>query len=217
MKRIVIAAAMGAAFASFASAQSDDQARYEACLRGVEADPDMAYEEALAWRFEGGGWPARHCVARALIALGQEEEGAFRLQALAEAPDGGPTAMKVLYLAEAGEAWMSAGHPEEAHRVYGRALEMSPQSAPLWLGRARAAAGMGEWATVEASAAQAISQDPGNYEGWRARAEARLELGDLPAAESDMRRALELAQTDEEAVSVLLIRGRINEARRTGG
>jgi tetratricopeptide (TPR) repeat protein len=156
-------------------------------------------------------------VARALIALGQEEEGAFRLQALAEAPDGGPTAMKVLYLAEAGEAWMSAGHPEEAHRVYGRALEMSPQSAPLWLGRARAAAGMGEWATVEASAAQAISQDPGNYEGWRARAEARLELGDLPAAESDMRRALELAQTDEEAVSVLLIRGRINEARRTGG
>lgn len=217
MKRLVLAAAAGAAFTSMAFAQARDHDRYEACLGGIETNADAAYEEALAWRFEGGGWPARHCVARALIALGEEEEGAFRLQALAEAPDGGPAAMKVLYLAEAGEAWMSAGYPEEARRVYARALDYSPQSAPLWLGRAHAAAGMGEWAAVEADAAQAISHEPQNFEAWRTRAEARYELGDLEAAERDMQQALDLAATDEEAVAALLIRGHINEARRTGG
>ena len=217
MKRLLFAAAASVACTSMAFAQARDHDRYEACLSGVEANPDAAYEEALAWRFEGGGWPARHCVARALIALGEEAEGAFRLQALAEAPDGGPAAMKVLYLAEAGEAWMSSGHPEEARRVYSRAVEFSPQSAPLWLGRARAAAEMGEWAAVEADAAQAISHEPQNFEGWRTRAQARLELCDLDAAEADMQRALSLTTTDEETVSVLLIRGHINEAQRTGG
>jgi len=217
MKRLLFAAAASVAFSSMAFAQARDHDRYEACLNGIEVNADAAYEEALAWRFEGGGWPARHCVARALIALGDEEEGAFRLQALAEAPDGGPTAMKVLYLAEAGEAWMNAGHPEEARRVYSRAVEFSPQSAPLWLGRARAAAELDEWASAEADAAQAISHAPQNFEAWRTRAEARLELGDLDAAEADMQRALSLTSTDEDTVSVLLIRGHINEARRTGG
>lgn len=217
MKRILIASAAVLAFAATGYAQARDTARYEACLERVESDPDMAYEDGLAWQFEGGGWPARHCVGRALIALGEEEEGAFRLQALAEAPDGGPTTMKIVYLAEAGEAWMVAGYPEESRRAYSRAVEMSPQSAPLWLGRARAAAEMGEWAAAEADAAQAISYEPANYEGWRSRAQARLELGDLDAAERDMQRALELAGSDEETVSVLLIRGHIIEARRTGG
>lgn len=217
MKHLFFAAAASAALTSMAFAQARDHDRYEACLSGIEVNADAAYEEALAWRYEGGGWPARHCVARALIALGEEEEGAFRLQALAEAPDGGPTVIKVVYLAEAGEAWMSAGHPEEARRVYARALDFSPQSAPLWLGRARAAAGMGEWAAVEADAAQAISFEPQNFDAWHTRAEARYELGDLDAAEADMQRALDLASSDEEAVAALLIRGHINEARRTGG
>ena len=217
MKRLLFTAAASVAFSSMALAQARDHDRYEACLNGVEANADAAYEEALAWRFEGGGWPARHCVARALIALGDPAEGAFRLQALAEAPDGGPTSMKVLYLAEAGEAWMNAGYPEEARRVYSRAVEFSPQSAPLWLGRARAAAELNEWASVEADSAQAISHEPQNFDAWRTRAQARLELGDLNAAESDMQRALSLTTTDEETVSVLLICGQINEARRTGG
>ncbi len=217
MKRLFFAAAASAALSTVADAQARDHERYEACLNGIEANADAAYEDALAWRFEGGGWPSRHCVARALIALGEEEEGAFRLQALAEAPDGGPDVMKVLYLAEAGEAWMSAGHPGEARRVYARALDFSPQSAPLWLGRARAAAELGEWAAVEADAAQAISHEPQNFDAWRTRAEARYRLGDLDSAESDLQRALELASTDEETVAALLIRGHISEARRTGG
>ncbi|WP_420430626.1 hypothetical protein [Hyphobacterium sp.] len=217
MKRCFLAGAAILAFAASGHAQLRDSERYESCLQRIEVDPETAYEDGLAWRFDGGGWPARHCVARALIALGEEEEGAFRLQALAEAPDGGPTAMKVVFLAEAGEAWMVAGYPGEARRAYSRGVELSPQSAPLWLGRARAAAELGEWAAVEADAAQAIAHEPQNYEGWRTRAEARLELGDLAAAERDMERALDLARTDDETVAVLLIRGHINEARRTGG
>ncbi|WP_421789311.1 hypothetical protein [Hyphobacterium sp.] len=214
MTRLFLTVAACAITASAANAQNRDTERYLACLEQIEGNAEMAYEDGLAWRYEGGGWPARHCVARALIALGEEEEGAFRLQALAEAPDGGPTAMKVLYLAEAGEAWMVAGYPDEARRAYSRGVELSPQSAPMWLGRARTAAQLGEWAAAEADAAQAISFEPQNAEGWRTRAEARLELGDLAAAERDMTQALNLAANDDEAVAALLIRGRINEARR---
>lgn len=217
MTRLFFTAAACALTASMALAQNSETDRYLACLEQIGANAELAYEDGLAWRYEGGGWPARHCVARALIALGEEEEGAFRLEALAEAPDGGPTAMKVLYLAEAGEAWLVAGYPSEARRAYSRGVELSPQSAPLWLGRARTAAELGEWAAAEADAAQAINFEPQNFEGWRARAEARLELGDLAAAERDMSRALELAASDDETVAALLIRGRINEARRMGG
>ncbi|MCW5724584.1 MAG: hypothetical protein KIS81_06470 [Maricaulaceae bacterium] len=193
--------------------EAAERARYAACLEQVETDPVSAYEDALTWKFEGGGWLPRHCEARALVRLGYNRDGAARLEAVAAAPDGGPRAARVLQYAEAGEAWMAAREPAGALRAYGHALDLSPESAPLWLGRARAAAAMDEWSVALSAAAAAAGIDPEEPEAWRRSAEAKLMLGDYDGAETDMNRARELDPAD---VETLLIRGRILEARRTG-
>ncbi|MEE2565248.1 tetratricopeptide repeat protein [Hyphobacterium marinum] len=203
-----------AAEAQTSSYEAVERARYEACLQRVETDPENAYEDALAWKYDGGGWPALHCEARALVTLGEEEEGARRMEAMGMASDGGTDAMRVLVLAEAGEAFLLANAPEEARRAYTNALSFNENSAPLWMGRARAALVQEMWTAAEADATAAISHNAGLAEAWRTRAEARLELGRLDGAESDMNRARELDPAD---IETLVIRGRILEARRLGG
>ncbi len=116
--------------------------------------------------------------------------------------------------AEAGEAWMTAGQPEDSRRAYTEALEYNNESAPLWLGRARGAAEQAMWAAAEADASAAIRQDSTLGEAYTIRAQARLELGDLDGAQRDMEQA---RQIDPADIDALLVRGRINEARRTGG
>ncbi|HAQ36709.1 MAG: hypothetical protein CMF74_00935 [Maricaulis sp.] len=211
-------AGLAASLAGPAAAQTDyeaaDRARYQACLERIGTDPENAYEDALAWRYESGGWPARHCEARALIALGEAGEGAARLEAVASAPDTSDQWVKVLLFAEAGEAWMTAGQPEDSRRAYTEALEYNNESAPLWLGRARGAAEQAMWAAAEADASAAIRQDSTLGEAYTIRAQARLELGDLDGAQRDMEQA---RQIDPADIDALLVRGRINEARRTGG
>jgi len=194
--------------------EAAERARYTACLERVETDPDNAYEDALAWKYDGGGWPARHCEARALVTLGEEAEGARRMEAMGMATDGGSDSMRILALAESGEAWLLAGEPENARRTYTQALSFNESSAPLWLGRARAARLLEMWTAAEADASAAISYDATSLEAWRIRAESRLELGQLDAAQSDMQRAREIDPAD---IETLVIRGRIIEARRLGG
>lgn len=211
-------AGLAASFSATAAAQIDyaaeERARYEACLDRIVTDPENAYEDALAWRYEAGGWPARHCEARALVALGETEEGAARLEAIASAPDTTEQWAKVLMFAEAGDAWRAAGMPAESRRAYTEALEYNNESAPLWVGRARGALDQEMWAAAEADASAAIRQDSRLGEAYTIRAEARLELGDLDGAQRDMEMA---RQIDPADIDALLIRGRINEARRTGG
>ena len=217
MRVFLILAGLGlitsAAEAQTSSYEAVERARYEACLERIETDPENAYEDALTWKFDGGGWPALHCEARALVTLG-EEEGARRMEAMGMATDGGNDAMRVLVLAEAGEAWLLAGEAENARRAYTNALSFNEDSAPLWMGRARAALEQDMWSAAEADATAAISYDATLMEAWRARALARLEQGQLDGAESDMSRARQLDPAD---IETLVIRGRIIEARRLGG
>lgn len=73
-----------AALALQVAAMDDPAQRHETCLSLIGQNAEVAYEEALAWRYQGGGWPSEHCVSLALIALGQAEAGAARLRAAAE-------------------------------------------------------------------------------------------------------------------------------------
>ncbi|MGB0906187.1 MAG: hypothetical protein ACPGVT_01745, partial [Maricaulaceae bacterium] len=62
-------------------------AKHKECLERIAVDADLAYEEAMIWRGDGGGRRAKHCVAMALYAVGHTEEAAHRLNKLAVAPD----------------------------------------------------------------------------------------------------------------------------------
>ena len=63
--------------------------KHKECLERIAEDSDLAFEEAMIWRSEGGGRRAKHCEAMALFALGHEDEAANRLDELAKASDGG--------------------------------------------------------------------------------------------------------------------------------
>jgi len=80
--------------ANAADLTTEFDARHKVCLERIAEDADLAFEEAMIWRSEGGGRRAKHCEAMALFAVGHKEEAAFRLDKLAKAPDGGTKDMR---------------------------------------------------------------------------------------------------------------------------
>lgn len=201
-----------------ASAQRRDwdlqeQQRYENCLGLIETDPDLAYETAIAWQFESGGPPARHCVASALIALGQYEEGAARLESAAAAPDAGSIDVRAAMLHQAGQAWLSANAPAEAERALTYGLSIAPGNPDLLVERALARGLQHEWAEAVQDLTISLTRRDQDVQALRLRAEANLQLGRYDEADEDVEAALAI---DPEDIETLVVRGRAIEARRTG-
>ncbi|MGJ3232167.1 MAG: tetratricopeptide repeat protein [Oceanicaulis sp.] len=189
----------------------EPQARHQACIDAIAVDAEAAFEEALAWRHQAGGWPSEHCVSLALIALGREEDGAGRLRAAAEGAISATDASRAIMFGQAGDAYLEAGLSEQALAAFSRGIDFAPADSGLRRGRAEAALKLDDPEAAEAYAGEAVSADPTDAEALRLRGEARLSLGDLDGAEADMRAARALAPED---IDILLLRGRINEARR---
>jgi len=191
-------------------AASADQARYEGCLDRIAAAPDLAHDDAISWRLRGGGWPARHCEALSLIALGDPAEGARRLEAAAvQAAGGGPVARGVM-LGQAGDAWRLAGRFDAALAAFDAGLAHLPGEPGLLIGRAQALAALERYEDAEAAAGAAIEAFAGAPEAYRIRGEVRLALGDLDGAEADAAAARRLAPED---IAVLKLRGDVRVAR----
>ncbi len=190
-----------------------EQARYEACLARIADEPEQAYEDGLAWTSQGGGWPARHCAALALVALGHAGEAGARMARLGEETIAASDRTRAVLFGHAGDAFLQVQAWSEAAGAFERGLAFAPQDYGLAAGVAQARLSQGDAEAAERAATRAAAIDPRGAEAWRLRAEARLLQGDLDAAESDMRQARERAPED---VAILLLRGRINEARRGG-
>jgi len=191
-----------------------ERARYQSCLDLAVEDAGAAFEEALSWRIEGGGWPARHCEGRARIALGDDRRGAALLdEALSALPEIDRAAAPDL-AEDAAAGWLEADDAAAAIASAQAGLAEDETRLGLWRLLAMAAARETEWALVEEAATRLVRLDEDNDDAWRARAEARLELGDLDGARSDIETALAL---DAENIETLLMRGRILEARRLRG
>ena len=193
------------------TAPLSDQARLEACLRAVQDNAETGYEDALTWRHQGGGWPAEHCVSLALIALGQEAPGALRLREAALEAEMASDPSRAIMLGQSGEAFLSAEEYEQAIISFEAALEFAPRDPALLLGLARAHLALEHYAQADVSASAALAQDQANPEAYALRAEARLLAGDIDAALSDIEAARSL---DPENIDILVLRGRIVEARR---
>src|SRR5690606_40228459 len=72
------------------------------------------------------------------LALGQEAEGAARLEELANAPDAGGIEERGIYLAQSGNAWLLADMPDAAVVTLTNALKLRPEDGELYkeIGRA---------------------------------------------------------------------------------
>ena len=194
--------------------KAEEQARLNACLERQKEEPEEAYEDGLAWLMEGNRPGARYCTATSLIELGKYAEGADRLVALAGAPDGGTMDDRAIYLAQAGNAWLVAGLPEEAIATLDDAIRISEPNPDLYKDRARAYLMLEKWEEGESDLNSAVNLQPGDLDTYLLRAEARLRMEEYDAAMADIQQARAI---DGENIDALVLRGRIREALRIAG
>lgn len=196
-------------FAADLTAEFD--ARHKTCLERIADDADLAFEEAMIWRGEGGGRRAKHCEAMALFALGHSEEAARRLDLLADAPDGGTNEMRTDYRAEAANFWLMANQPHQAYDSATAGLELNEDDVSLRIARARAYALLERYDYAEIDLTSALVFEPENAEALRFRADARFKNDDFDGALADIEKSL---HSNPNSVETALLRGRIKEAIR---
>ena len=185
--------------------------RHKACLESIAVDAQEAFEVAMQWRDTGGGRRAKHCVAMALFALGHEDEAAFRLDALAAGPDGGPKATRVKHYAEAANLWLVVNEADKAYASASAGLDLEYDHLDLRIARARAYALSGRYDYAETDLTSVLTLDPNRADALRYRADARFKLDKIDEAQADIEASLNL---DPTSVETALLRGQIREAVR---
>jgi len=189
----------------------DEQARLETCLENAETDALVAYEDSLAWLSNGNRPKARYCNAVALIALEEYEEGAARLEALATAPDAVNLDDRALYMAQAGNAWLTANYPDAAVRALDEAIKMRSSDPELYKDRGSAHIALEQWLQAIDDLNAALGLVPSDAETLAMRARANLGFEQLRDAQSDIEAAIVL---DPSNIDFLVLRGDIREAIR---
>lgn len=190
---------------------SEFDARHKSCLESIAEDAQTAFEDAMQWRDQGGGRRAKHCVAMSLFALGHEDEAAFRLDALAAGPDGGPKATRVKHYAEAANFWLTVNEGDKAYASASAGLKLEYDHLDLRIARARAYALSGRYDYAETDLTSVLTLDPAHAGALRYRADARFKLDKIDEAQADIEAAMKL---DPESVETALLRGQIREAVR---
>jgi tetratricopeptide (TPR) repeat protein len=182
---------------------------YERCLALLRTDPHEALLFADGWEAAGGGEGARHCAALSLLALGETERGAERLEDLARRSRAEPAVRAGLF-GEAGNAWTLAGDPDRAFAAATLGLTLQPDDPALVLDRALALGATGRYAEALEDLDRAVALDPSRAEAWALRGAAKRQLGRAAEAERDVAHALSLAPDNADA---LLERGALRRAK----
>ena len=186
-----------------------DGPEYERCLALLRQDPEGARALAEGWQATGGGEGARHCAALALLALGEAERAADRLEQLARTSVGSGAARAAVF-AQAGQAWMLANQAGRAFATATMGLTLTPTDADLLLDRAVALGTLGRYAEALEDLDRVAALDADRAEAWVFRAAALRHLNRMDQAATAAARALELTPDNAEA---LLERGIIRQMR----
>jgi len=184
--------------------------QYDQCLALAHANPQRAFDEATAWRDAGGGFPADHCAAVALVGLKRFPEAATKLQKLAGAMMQADPALRGGALEQAGNAWLLAGHPDEAKADFDAALSFKPNDPEILIDRAEANALVGKFFDAVDDLNRALDLVPNRVDALIYRASAYRQLDSLDLALDDAERALTLKP---DAVTGLLERGNIRRLK----
>jgi len=206
---VLLAAGCCVSAAAAAEFKGESDVHYRACLSMAGSKPDEAFEAALGWRDRGGGFPARHCMAVALINLRQYVDAADRLEKLALDMQKVGSPLQSDVLGQAGNAWMLASQYERARGVFSAALRIEPNNPDHLIDRARTAAALGDLRAAIDDLDRAIAIEPGRAESYAFRASARRQMNDRPGAMADLAEALKRDPNDVEA---LLERGILRAA-----
>ena len=205
--RVVIGAIAGLLLTALPAAAVEN---YDQCLELIAQDPQKAEREAGDWaRFGGGGAPARHCYALALIEIGAPSKAIDELLGIAaeEAALSDPARADVLV--QAGEMLLEEGDDVTAGVVAEQALRLAPRDGGVLGLRAAVRIARGAYKDALTDLNEAIARHGPVPRLLLLRASAHRQSGGLIEARDDATYATELEPRMAEA---WLERGRI-EAR----
>ena len=175
-----------------ALAQAQDAATYDRCLALARKDPAEGFETGSSWRDHGGGVPAEHCVAIALVGLKQYGEAADRLEKLAAKMVRESDTLRAEVLSQAAEAWSEAGKPQNAEADLTEAIKLVPKDAADYLvNRAAARAQRQDYKEAVDDLNKALAKGP-RADALAYRASAWRYLNDLKQARADAEAAVKL-------------------------
>jgi Tfp pilus assembly protein PilF len=195
-----------------------DSAHYRSCLSASNLNPAAALTDAEAWVKSGGGVPAQHCAALALVGLKRYAEAGSRLDHLAADRGVPDMSFRAALYDQAGNAWLLAGDGAHAVQSLQAALALSAGDPDLFADLARAQAMRHDWHEVDLDLNAALQLSPRRADLLVLRASARRALQHFAEARSDIEMALRLKPGDGDALveSGLLRKqlGDLNGARR---
>lgn len=195
----------------------DPAGTYALCLDTARAYPDRGLELAGKWIGLGGGEPAKHCRAIALIGLKEYAEAASSLEDMAK-DSKRPAVLRAGLLAQAGQAWFLGEDLNKADAALSTALKLAPDDPNLLVDRAEILADAGKYWEAIDDLNIAITKAPGSADAYAFRASAYRMLDAPDLAMEDAEHAVAL---DGKHLGALLERGnlyllqkRTDEARR---
>lgn len=171
--------------------EAAQSAHYDRCLALTENNPSAALNDAGIWGRSGGGVPADHCAALALVGLRRYAEAGAALDTLARRKDT-PPSMRAALFDQAGNAFMLAGDGVRAVASFSAALTLSASDPDLYSDLARAQALQKNWNEVVLDLNAALTMRPNRPDLLVLRAGAHRALGQLGAARDDIEAALAL-------------------------
>lgn len=179
------------------------------CLDMVGDDPFGARDYAQDWIKRDGGRSARHCLALALVELGDEQEAAQELDDLARkepfvGQESTPS-QRVVIAIEAARAWLAANQPTNAISIAEYGLTLKPGSEGLTLVKARAQLEMNDPEGVIRDVGALVAQAPDvGTDAYVLLASAERRRGKLQQAAVHIAKAIDRAP---ESPAALLERG----------
>ncbi len=173
--------------------------RYERCLAMAHSRAQDALAAANAWQTAGGGEPAAHCQAVALVSLRRNAEAAAKLDQLAR-QSREPAVMRAQIYDQAGNAWLLAQQPANAESSFTSAITLSPGDPELLTDRARARAMLKNWAGADSDLSAALALAPLRADILVLRSSARHAEGRSAEARADVDRALNIKPGYAEAL-----------------
>ena len=223
LHRIAVIAVMmclpSTAWAAIGTARApSDAVHYRSCLSASNLNPAAALIDAEDWVKSGGGVPAQHCAALALVSLKRYAEAGTRLDHIAAEHGVPDMAFRAELYDQAGNAWLLAGDGARAVQSFQAALALSASDADLFADLARAQAMRHNWHEVDLDLNAALQLAPRRADLLVLRASARRALQHYAEARADIVLALKLKPGDGNALveSGLLRKqlGDLNGARR---
>lgn len=170
----------------------DHKAEYEACMQLARQDPNAAEDSARTWLDLGGGEPAKHCVAVALIGQQRFAEAAEMLENLAANMNEPSPRLQSEMMAQAGQAWMLANDSRRAIAAQSKGLEYTPENIELLIDRSITYATREEYWEAVDDLDRAYAMDRQRTDILVLRASAYRRLDAIELALDDLNRALEI-------------------------